>query len=933
MFGLMLQKLWHKKWMNICLFLGCALLMATVVSFPLYRSAAYDRMLVDEFDSYITTNGKWPTLLNATVVSKKDKSGETIKRMEELPSAIYSDMQVDEESTYFFMNLAAASIDSDTKRKDAQNVTIKLASIDNVEDHIKIIAGDSFSESGFTEDGAMEVIISQSAMVDKGLLLGESFTFTDIKYSDGTPLRVYIKGVYDAKDENTYFWQTKPEKLNDTMICRSDVFREKFSDTNAGKYTINIYCVMMFKYDNLSAGDVDRIVEVSNYYTEDSAYKSVIKNHPYSTVIEDYQKKISRISATLIILQIPVLVMLAAFLFMISGQMYEMEKNEISVIKSRGSSSAQIVRLYLYQSFLIAFLGGASGFFLGAVFAKILGATRNFLEFNLNNTLDIKYTSESFIYAAAAFLVCLLSITIPSFKHSRVSIVKLKQSKAIRKKGLWEKLFLDIILLGLSLYGYYSFRKNGTGISGAVMSGESLDPLLYISSSLFILGAGLFFLRIQPLIVKLIYLCGKKFWKPASYVSFMDNIKNGRKQQLIMLFLIMTISLGMYHATVARTILDNAVENAEYLSGTDVIVQEVWTEILDMYGNSTGDYLVPDYTKYNSLDAARTYTKVIYDGKGYIGNTDRERTSVTIMGINTKEFGAQTMVKKEFIDDYYYTYLNDLSQVENGVLLSKNFSTKLGYKEGDSFSFTTSKKKHVNAKIVGFIDYFPGYAPVEKGLNPDGTPYSEEKYLVVAQFDYLNKKCGTIPYEIWIGLKDGYTGYDVYNWAQDNDITFRKFTNRTQSLTNTYEDPLLQGTNGVLTMGFVVTILLCAVGYLIYWVMSIKERELMFGILRATGLHKGEIFHMLVNEQIFSGLFSVFAGIGIGKLTSKLFVPILQNAYASENQALPMRMITVASDMYRLYGVIAVVMVTVLVVLAAILFKMNVTKALKLGEE
>ena len=134
-------------------------------------------------------------------------------------------------------------------------------------------------------------------------------------------------------------------------------------------------------------------------------------------------------------------------------------------------------------------------------------------------------------------------------------------------------------------------------------------------------------------------------------------------------------------------------------------------------------------------------------------------------------------------------------------------------------------------------------------------------------------------------------------------------------------------------MGFVVTIVLCAVGYLIYWVMSIRERELIFGVLRATGFHKGEIFHMLLNEQLFSGVFSIFAGIGIGKLTSKLFVPILQQAYSSENQALPMRLITVASDMYRLYGVIAGVMIVVLLVLVFILFRMNVTKALKLGEE
>ena len=107
----------------------------------------------------------------------------------------------------------------------------------------------------------------------------------------------------------------------------------------------------------------------------------------------------------------------------------------------------------------------------------------------------------------------------------------------------------------------------------------------------------------------------------------------------------------------------------------------------------------------------------------------------------------------------------------------------------------------------------------------------------------------------------------------------------------------------------------------------------MFGVLRASGMHKGEMFHMLINEQIFSGVFSIFVGIAIGKVTSKLFVPMLQTAYAATNQVLPMCLITETGDMLRLYGVIVSVMMMCLMVLIIIVFKLNIAKALKLGEE
>ena len=84
MLGIMLQKMWHKRWMNLSLLLGCILLVATVVSFPLYQKAAYDRMLQDEIRNYISENGTYPTQLVMKAISKNDKKGETIKKKQSI---------------------------------------------------------------------------------------------------------------------------------------------------------------------------------------------------------------------------------------------------------------------------------------------------------------------------------------------------------------------------------------------------------------------------------------------------------------------------------------------------------------------------------------------------------------------------------------------------------------------------------------------------------------------------------------------------------------------------------------------------------------------------------------------------------------------------------------------------------------------------------
>ncbi len=149
----------------------------------------------------------------------------------------------------------------------------------------------------------------------------------------------------------------------------------------------------------------------------------------------------------------------------------------------------------------------------------------------------------------------------------------------------------------------------------------------------------------------------------------------------------------------------------------------------------------------------------------------------------------------------------------------------------------------------------------------------------------------------------------------------------------TVEDPLLQGMNGILTMSFIVMLILCAAGYLIYWVLSIKSREMMLGVLRAMGLHSTEMIGMLSIEQAICGLYSVAAGAVVGVIAYTLYVPMLQTAYSSSAQILPLVMIRDSSDMIKLFTSIGLMLIVSIIVLTLIIRKQNMIRALKLGEE
>lgn len=936
MLRITLLKLWHKKWMMLCLLLGSVLLIATVISFPLYKKAAFDNMLKEECRNYLTEEGDWPTVNSLSLTARADRNGVSFSDVEAFVDSLNSRLNVMGKQTVSYYVMTPTPVSSTMRREDFKNPSLKLAFLSDLEEHCRLLGGEMYSEDGRAEDGSIEIVIKEDLMISANLLLGEKLEFGDLTDIDGGPLYVTVTGIYEKDANADFYWQMSGAELADVCLMKEEVFRELFLSGEAVTHTISASYYQLFAYDELTASQVDELLDITDELLYESEYGSHMSVPAYIEVLKGFLEKEFRIEATLFIMQVPVLILLCAFLFMISAQMYDMERNEISVIKSRGSFGGQIFRLYLYQSIFITFCGSLLGVPLGILFCRLLGTTRNFLEFNLHRELQISFDPETLLFMTAAICISILVMALPAWKHSKVSIVNLKQQKAARKFSWWERYCLDIICLVVSLYGYYTFAGNQSRLAESVLGQESLDPLLYVSSSLFIVGLGLLALRLQPLFVKLLFRITEKRLKPAGYAFFLENIKNGRKQQFIMLFMILTISLGMYHAAVARTILQNSIENAEYIYGADMIVKEVWRDnslYLKMNPELEFAYFEPDFGKYGGLSSAQSYTKVLYDTKAYIWVGGNDRIPITLMGIHTREFGENTWVESSLLEKPYYEYLNELAVAEDGLLVSRNFQNVAGYRIGDEIACYDKDGNRMSGRIVDFVDYWPGYAPYTTTLDSDGSVRTQDNYLVITHIYPLFQAWGVVPYEVWITLEEDAGMADFYQWMGENNVTFSKYMDKAENMERTVEDPLLQGTNGVLTMGFIVTLLLCAVGYMIYWIMSIKSREMLFGVLRACGMHKGEMFLILMYEQLFSGGFAILIGLGIGVLTSRIFVPILQTAYAAANQVLPMRLITNITDTLRLYGVIGGVMIICLAVLILLVYKLNITKALKLGEE
>ncbi len=930
-----LQKIRNKKWMFACLLLGAVLLFASAVSFPMYRTAVLDRMLDDQFEEYMTETGNWPMQMRFSFQVGKNGNMDSLDTKVEGARSAYSQLGVPEYETIYYYSTINNEATPDLAREDGTQFSLKASTMSGIEDHITIVDG-CFWEDSDPSDHTLDVIVSEQTFLSSSMVIGDVFTIPSISARGSNNIRLKVVGVFDITDPSEVYWQEGSRYFTGALFVRYDAFLEYFvHNPERSKFPINVEIYDQFDYRTVNAAQAGTITESANAYLN-GTYGALTKRPDFMDVLEKHESMRRRISVSLLLLEIPLLLLLAAFILMISGQLYSMEENEISMYKSRGASSIQIFLLYLLQSVIISALAAVIGVPIGMAVTGALGSASSFLEFGIRRELNIAYTPEAFAYTLVSGLICVLIMTLPSIPASRLSIVGAKRGGAKKKKPLWERFYLDVLFLLISLYGFYNFSHHTEDLLQSALKGEALDPLLYFSSSLFILGAGMLLIRLRPLLVKVIFFFGKKHFSPASYAAMLESIRSARSQQYISLFVILTVALGMFDAVSARTILENSLANTSYIDGTDIRFREIW---LDNSATRRFDpsieltYFEPNFTDYAEFTKySEGYTRV-YLEDGYVKAGAGARESVSIMGIHTKEFGTITGVDSSLLSVPYRQMLNDLALAPTGVLLSSDFRDIKGVSVGDKISFYDKNNSSAEATVIGFFEYWPGYKPVTRELSAAGEITQKDNYMIVANYSFIRKRFGLQPYYIWMGTGENGDNSFFYDWLEESKTPLTYLSDRSEDLEKTVEDPLLQGMNGILTMSFIVMLILCAAGYLIYWVLSIKSREMMLGVLRAMGLHSGEMISMLSIEQAICGLYSVAAGAVVGVIAYTLYVPMLQTAYSSSAQILPLVMIRDSSDMVKLFASVGLMLVVSIFVLTLIIRKQNMIRALKLGEE
>ena len=933
------------RWLVLALLAGSVLSVGLLASIPIYTDGVLQRLLTRDLERYQERTGRYPGTTAAIY---------NFYRLVEQPAAKapFHDALENEILTRLVPALGvpvAAQMkritldylyDVRPQPEESRVETVKkfsrVEALQHLSDHITLLHGRMYNPEPV--GGVYEAIVTSEAMQDLQLILGRTYLLHDL-LAEQPRLTVKVVGVFAKSDARDLYWFQRFTTLSESFLIDYDTFLRDFLHAPTRNLTNGAWYFAL-DYHRITIDNVPNLLRRYDEYRRAAAQRRVELDFGIAKLLQEYNRRAAVLKITLSFLHVPIVLVLAFFMYMVSQLIVEGDLAEIAVLESRGAAGSQLFTVYLLQSLLLAAAALALGPPLALLIVRFLGAANGFLEFVGRTSLSTDISLRAYWFAVAGAAIFLTATLLPASRAARTSIVELRGHGArTRRYTLWRRFYLDLVLIAVAVYGLVQFQQRREILLLTAASGSDLplDPLLFLTSVLFILGCAMLTLRLFPFLVRALLGIARRRWSPPLYAAFIQVARARGHEQFLMVFLILTLALGIYNSSAARTVNRNTEERIYYAAGADLTMQPYFPsdQPPDSGGGLPGQaaasfssprvqYREPPYHPFTLIPGLEGTTRVLRQARAQVSLPGNRRTVSALMAITPEEFGRVAWFRSDLLPVHWHHYLNRLAADPKAMLLSSSIAEEFDIKLGDIILVTWSSQDVVDGVVVGFIDHWPTFLPVDERATPR---------LVVANFPYIRAKMAVEPYEIWARRTPRSSTAEIYQAIDDRELDIVSMTDATQQVVEAKNDPLLQGTNGVLTLGFSVAMLICIVGFVMYWVLTLRSRTLQFGVLRAIGMSSRRVLAMLMVEQILITGSAIVAGIVIGRVAALLFVPLLQVVYAAADQVPAFRVASERGDFLRIYAVAAALLVLGGVLFRTLLARLDIQQALKLGEE
>jgi putative ABC transport system permease protein len=291
------------------------------------------------------------------------------------------------------------------------------------------------------------------------------------------------------------------------------------------------------------------------------------------------------------------------------------------------------------------------------------------------------------------------------------------------------------------------------------------------------------------------------------------------------------------------------------------------------------------------------------------------------MALNPHEFARVTWYRDGLLDHHINSYLNLLVARPGGALIEEGAAERAQLRPGDMISLQfRGVSDPIEFQILAPVKYWPTLDPTSNSF-------------IVVDIDYLRSVLPIEPYSVWLKMKPDGSLSSVVEKLREEGVWVAAVHDLRTKLIEGIRDPQRMGLNGMLSTGFLVSALMTIMGFLLYTFLSLRNRMLQFGVLRAIGLRVRQLMSMLIYEQVLTVGLGVLVGTLLGEQVSSLFLPMLKLTVDSQKEVPPFIVVVEWADKLKIYMVLGAALFVGMVGLQLFISRLRIHQAVKLGED
>ncbi|HEU5103069.1 MAG TPA: ABC transporter permease [Roseiflexaceae bacterium] len=834
----------------------------------------------------------------------------------------------------------------------AQNPFLKNIAVGfmtGMDERIRIVDGaapkpssEPIKVGGNTRNAPVEVMIMRDLADELGINVGEEFTLVGTVGGKVASIPIRIAGLWSPINANDPGWFYPPSALKDVALVPEATFTGPIAGLLKNEVSLALWFARLDGTHLNAAQAAPLLSRIDSVSAQAAGLVSGLKleQSPRDSLIR-YRQDARALTLQLFVFSAPILGLVLYFAGLVAALLVNRQRGEIALLKTRGVRDAQILGIYVVEWLLMGTVALATGPWLGLLFAQLMGRTRSFLQI-AGDTPDLPLTLTwgSLRFGVIAVALALCAALLPALVAARRTLVdEQQQSARALRPPLWQRFYLDILLLIPPAYGLYQLRRTGGLQLGTARGADPFsNPLLLVLPMLLCFALGLLAVRMIPLVFELLARLARRPNWTAPLVALRALARQPSAYRGPLLLLILTLSLAAFSASMAAT-LDSALTTAiGYQVGAATQLLETG-QSTERPSNQPGGQPPQQPGKKDIQEEPRYLFVPVSDHLNVPGITAATRVG-TYSDVAIQLGGSSSTVQLVGIDRVDFpkvigrfdrnwgggeslgSLMNLLARNADGVLVTRDVLAK-GPKIGDPLPALVKiddDQRQVTFKIVGAIDLWPGY-------------YPQDGPIVVANLNYIfDEMSGQYPYDVWIDRDPAAKLDAIASGVRGLGISLVDVRDAATLITEAQSQPQRQGLFGLLSVGFLAAGGLTLLGFLLAALITARRRAIELGVLRALGMSGAQVAIELVTEQLLLVVAGIAAGTGIGLLAAQLVVPLLQVG-AGPHPGTPASPPQLAwAQVAIIYAVFGAALLITLLALAGALGRMKLFQAVKLGD-